>query len=67
MVFKFLKLVDSKELSLFWLAVLLFLIKTYFVYLIEFNLDVGGRFQQFLLFINPISSAILLLGGFFIL
>ena len=62
MHFKLLKLGNGRGLNLFWLAVLLFWLKTYFVYLIEFNLGVEGGFQQFLLFINPISSAILLLG-----
>lgn len=62
MHFKPLKFGNGRGLNLFWLAVMLFWLKTYFVYLIEFNLGVEGWFQQFLLFINPISSAILLLG-----
>src|SRR5690625_7266695 len=36
--------------------------KSYFVYLFEFNLDIQNSMQQFLLFINPISSAFVFLG-----
>jgi lipoteichoic acid synthase len=62
MSFSLLESIRSKRLGLFWLAVILFWLKTYIVYLIEFNLGVEDGFQQFLLFMNPLSSAILVLG-----
>ena len=52
----------NRKFSLFFLAVILFWLKTYSVYLLEFNLGVDNTMQQFLLFINPISSAILAFG-----
>lgn len=52
------KNIFSKQLPLFLIAVLLFWIKTYTVYRIEFNLGLDNFMQKFLLFINPIGSAI---------
>ncbi|WP_318503625.1 LTA synthase family protein [Bacillus sp. T3] len=52
----------SGSLSLFFLAVILFWIKTYAAYLIEFDLGIDNRIQKFLLFINPLSSTLLFLG-----
>lgn len=52
----------NRKLGLFYVAVVLFWLKTYFVYRMEFNLGVSNGMQQFLLFINPISSAVLFLG-----
>lgn len=43
-------------------AIILLWIKTYGAYRFEFNLDLDNGIQKFLLFINPISSAILFLG-----
>ena len=40
----------------------MFQIKTYIGYRVEFNLGIENGLQQFLLFINPISSAILFFG-----
>src|SRR5699024_7537649 len=37
-------------------------LKSYFLYLIEFNLDISNGIQQFLLFFNPLSSALIFLG-----
>ncbi|USK62382.1 LTA synthase family protein [Peribacillus asahii] len=48
--------------SLFLIAVVLLWLKTYIVYKVEFNLGVDNNLQEFLLFINPISSAVLFLG-----
>ncbi|WP_025729295.1 LTA synthase family protein [Heyndrickxia ginsengihumi] len=48
----------NKKYSLYFLVVLLFWIKTYAVYLAEFNLDIHNGMQRFLLIINPVSSAI---------
>ncbi|MBM7586291.1 lipoteichoic acid synthase [Bacillus pakistanensis] len=52
----------SGELSFFFLIVTLFWLKTYTVYIIEFDLGIQSVFQHFLLFINPISSALLAFG-----
>lgn len=52
----------SKKYALFLLTVFLFWLKTYFVYLTQFSLGVTDKMQQFLLFINPLSSALLFLG-----
>ncbi|MFF2459366.1 LTA synthase family protein [Peribacillus simplex] len=49
-------------LGFFFIAVVLFWIKTYIGYRVEFNLGIENGLQQFLLFINPISSAILFFG-----
>ncbi|WP_018662237.1 LTA synthase family protein [Heyndrickxia acidiproducens] len=48
----------NKKYSLYFLAVLLFWLKTYIVYRAEFNLDLQNGMQKFLLVINPISSAL---------
>ncbi|MGP7819476.1 LTA synthase family protein [Niallia sp. 01092] len=52
----------SKHSSFFLIAIVLFWVKTYAAYQIEFSLGVNGAFQQFLLFINPISSALFFIG-----
>lgn len=57
-----LELFSFKILKLYFIAVVLLWLKTYFVYLIEFNLGVSNEMQQFLLLLNPISSAVMLLG-----
>ncbi|WP_394237325.1 LTA synthase family protein [Niallia oryzisoli] len=62
MLKKVLNLFSYKTLKLYFLVVILFWLKTYFVYRIEFNLGVNNEMQEFLLFINPVSSAILFLG-----
>lgn len=50
------------QLGFFLLAVILLWIKTYFVYKVEFDLGINNNLQEILLFINPISSAVLFLG-----
>lgn len=50
------------QLGFFLFAVVLLWIKTYFVYKVEFDLGINNNMQEILLFINPISSAILFLG-----
>ncbi len=50
--------VAVKQLGFFSLIVLMFWIKTYSVYQIEFDLGIENFIQQFLLFINPVGSAI---------
>ncbi|WP_050179602.1 LTA synthase family protein [Domibacillus robiginosus] len=48
----------NKPFNLFFLIIIVFWIKTYAAYQIEFSLGVEGGLQEFLLFINPISSAV---------
>jgi lipoteichoic acid synthase len=52
----------NKHLGFFFLAVILFWLKTYAGYVTEFNLGISNSLQKFLLFINPISSAVFFLG-----
>ncbi|MCM3236697.1 LTA synthase family protein [Heyndrickxia oleronia] len=52
----------NKKFSLFFLIVILFWLKSYAVYQAEFNLDIKNSMQAFLLFFNPISSALLFFG-----
>jgi len=53
---------NDKNVQFFLIAVILFWLKTYITYRIEFNLGIDNELQQFLLFINPISSALFFLG-----
>jgi lipoteichoic acid synthase len=46
------------KLTFFFTVVILFWFKTYAVYLAEFNLGIQNLMQQFLLFFNPLSSAL---------
>lgn len=50
------------NLPYFLIIVVLFWIKTYAAYQIEFSLGIENNLQKFLLFINPISSALLFFG-----
>ncbi|KMY52874.1 glycerol phosphate lipoteichoic acid synthase [Bacillus sp. FJAT-27231] len=52
----------SKPMVFFSLAVILLWLKTYAAYQIEFDLGIDNIMQKFLLFINPISSAVLFLA-----
>lgn len=52
----------SSKMGFFTTAVSLIWIKSYLVYLFEFNLDIQNILQHFLLFINPLSSALIFLG-----
>ncbi|MCJ7842599.1 LTA synthase family protein [Lederbergia sp. NSJ-179] len=54
---------DSKSVQFFLIAIVLFWLKTYVAYRIEFNLGIDNSVQKFLLFINPLSSAFLFLGA----
>ncbi|GAF11788.1 lipoteichoic acid synthase LtaS Type IIIa [Bacillus sp. JCM 19046] len=51
-----------RRLQFFWLAVALLSITTYVLYKVAFTIPTENMMQEFLLFINPISSSILLLG-----
>lgn len=44
------------------IAVILFWLKTYLAYTLEFSLGVEGIYQQFLLFINPLASTLFIFG-----
>ena len=52
----------SSKMGFFTIAAVLIWIKSYYVYLIEFNLDIQSLFQHFLLLINPLSSTLVFLG-----
>ncbi|MED3904345.1 LTA synthase family protein [Geobacillus thermodenitrificans] len=52
----------NQGIGFFIFAVLLFWLKTYVTYLAEFNLGISNSMQEFLLFINPLSSAVFFLG-----
>lgn len=55
-------LLRHKLIGFFLIAVVLFWIKTYIGYRIEFNLGIESKMQEFLLFINPVSSAMFIFG-----
>ena len=50
------------KLGFFTVVVVFFWIKTYLTYITKFNLGVVGSMQTFLLLINPLPTAILLIG-----
>src|SRR5699024_2845737 len=52
----------SSKMGFFTVAAVLIWIKSYIVYLNEFNLDIQSIIQHFLLLINPISSTLVFLG-----
>lgn len=54
--------IKKSHLSLFFLAVVLLWIKTYFVQHSEFKLGLDNSLQEFLLFLNPLGSVLLFLG-----
>src|SRR5699024_7749463 len=49
-------------MQFFTIAALFIWLKSYFIYLFEFNLDIQNSLQHFLLFINPLSSTLIFLG-----
>ncbi|MDQ6599215.1 LTA synthase family protein [Bacillus salipaludis] len=53
---------NNNHITFFAIAVVLFWIKTYAAYQIEFKLGIDNNLQKFLLFINPLSSAFLFFG-----
>ncbi|MFD1849057.1 LTA synthase family protein [Oceanobacillus bengalensis] len=55
------KLVSTK-MGFFAIALVLFWLKTYLIYKVEFDLGVSGSMQEFLLFLNPLSSGLIFLG-----
>ncbi|MBM7645745.1 lipoteichoic acid synthase [Scopulibacillus daqui] len=52
----------NKKFVLFFLVVIMFWMKTYMTYRTQFHLGIDNKMQAFLLFINPISSALLFFG-----
>ncbi|MCT3602998.1 LTA synthase family protein [Lactobacillus acidophilus] len=58
----FFKWLTQTKLGFFTIVLVLFWLKTYYIYLTKFNLGAVGPMQQFLLLINPIPSGMLLLG-----
>ncbi|MDD4680950.1 MAG: LTA synthase family protein [Clostridia bacterium] len=58
------KIIDlyHKYGCIFFLAIILMWVKTIISYHIDFNLGVNGWFQQFILFINPLSGIVFLLS-----
>ncbi|MEI3604214.1 LTA synthase family protein [Pseudogracilibacillus sp. SE30717A] len=52
----------SSKMGFFTIAAVLIWLKSYVIYLTEFNLDIQNMLQHFLLLINPISSTLVFLG-----
>ena len=52
----------TNKLGFFIIVLITFWLKTYLIYLTKFNLGAVGAMQNFLLFINPLPAALLLLG-----
>ncbi|WP_077330279.1 LTA synthase family protein [Virgibacillus siamensis] len=50
------------KMGFFYIAGIMLWIKSYLTYVFEFNLDIQNVMQEFLLFINPISSVLIFLG-----
>lgn len=48
------------RLKLYWLAVLFLTIKSYILYKVGFNISSDNMLQEFILIINPLSSAVLI-------
>src|SRR5699024_8170940 len=59
---KIMKKILSSRMGLFTTAVILLWLKSYLVYSFEFNLNIQNSIQHFLLFLNPLSSALIFLG-----
>jgi lipoteichoic acid synthase len=60
--FKLPQLQNNGYIAFFAIAVVLFWIKTYAAYQIEFTLGIDNSLQEFLLLINPLSSALFFFG-----
>lgn len=53
---------QSRKISLIFVATILLWIKTYIVYLTSFDIKIENFMQQFILFINPLSFLLFILG-----
>ena len=58
----FLRWLTESKLGFLTIVLITFWLKTYVIYLTKFNLGVVGPMQNFLLFLNPVPTALLLLG-----
>lgn len=58
----FLQWLTTTKLGFFAIVLITFWLKTYAIYLTKFNLGAVGAMQNFLLFLNPLPAAMLLLG-----
>lgn len=58
----FLQWLTETKLGFFTIVLVTFWLKTYVIYLTKFNLGAEGAMQNFLLFLNPLPSGLLLLG-----
>ncbi|CCI86020.1 LTA synthase family protein [Lactobacillus pasteurii] len=58
----FLRWLTHDKLGFFTIVLVLFWLKTYFIYQTKFSLGAVGPMQQFLLLFNPIPAGMLLLG-----
>lgn len=58
----FYKWLTETKLGFFLFVIVLFWLKTYFIYVNKFNLGVTGPMQHFLLLLNPLPAAVLLIG-----
>ncbi|WHY84233.1 LTA synthase family protein [Neobacillus novalis] len=56
------KKLNNSHITFFAIAVVLFWIKTYTAYQLEFKLGIDNSLQKFLLLINPLSSALFFFG-----
>ncbi|MFD1705964.1 LTA synthase family protein [Siminovitchia sediminis] len=52
----------TRKTGFFTVMVVLFWLKSYIIYNVEFNLGVKNGMQEFLLFFNPLNSALIFLG-----
>lgn len=58
----FLQWLTQTKLGFFTIVLVTFWLKTYVIYLTKFNLGAEGAMQNFLLFLNPLPTGLLLLG-----
>ncbi|MFJ8245482.1 LTA synthase family protein [Peribacillus asahii] len=52
----------NSNYSLFWLAFIFLWLKTYIAYKVSFNISTDNLFEELILFLNPISFLLLVLG-----
>jgi len=52
----------NRNYSLFWLAFMFLWLKTYIAYKVSFNINTDNLFEELILFLNPISFLLLVLG-----
>ncbi|MFJ8256091.1 LTA synthase family protein [Peribacillus asahii] len=52
----------NRNYSLFWLAFIFLWLKTYIAYKVSFNINTDNLFEELILFLNPISFLLLVLG-----